>query len=397
MRKFILLSVILPGMFLLSTWLFARFYEAPNVSGELSFIAQNFSLQSIDETQLEGTYTRLSPSDQRPPSSSHKSSALWSAPLVVFIADLNLDRDWNAPHASFHSGRWLAESLGSFGIESVRYDHRGTGRSRSSKKTKHDFNLKAEDLRTIYAYARKQKPQKLFFLAHGNNACALLLYALQKWKFLQEEEEGIFLLSCGAEGDLLELWARKVFFNMQRKGASAASIAIAQKEWQLWKDSHIRSSVKNKGKAKQAAQNAKKEERAESPDLAAFRTALRFLSSDEMQSFRNRAPQIRFFSLLEKQIRKGKAILHIKCRYDEENPPEDQQSISSFAKQIQKKYNTSYSYRFLSLNNCNHFLKEESRIAQGFVLSLSRANPLISLAPQIPQEIKTQILNTDGL
>lgn len=370
MPKFILLSVLLPIVFLLSIWLFIKLYEPQNLAGNIPFATQNFSLYAVDGAQLKGTYTRLSPPAKKQP------------PLILFIADLDLDRDWNAPNLSFHSGHWLAKSLASFGIESIRYDHRGTGQSRASENTKYDFDLKAEDLRVLHAYARKQEPQKLLFLAHGDNACGLLLYALQKWN-LSQKGDGLFLLSCGAQGKLLDIWARKLFFNMQRKGVSASIISKAEKEWQLWK----------KSSAKIPSHNPKKKDKIGSPDLAAFRAALHFLSSEKMHNFRNRGQEIHFYSLLEKQILRRMPVLHIKCRYDEESPPQDQETAFSFAIQMQKKYGTSNSYRFRNINNCNHFLKEESRIVQGFTLSLTRANPLTSLATQVPQEIKSYILN----
>ena len=374
MRNFILLSVILPGILLLAIWLFVQFYEAPKISGPFPFIEKDFSFQGAAGTQIQASRIYLSSTSKKLP------------PLIIFIADLNLDRNWDAPHASFQSGGFLAEALASFGIESIRYDHRGTGKSPSIEKERHNFDLKAEDLHSLYTYVRKQASQRLFFLAHGNRACSLLLYSLEKWKSI--DHEGLFLLSCGGEGNLLDIWARKVFFNMQRKGVPSTAITEAKKEWNIWEKSFT---TRLEGKSLRTFSERLKRQRGKSGELPGFWAALSFFSSDEMESFRRRAKGIHFYSLLERQLVRGRDVVHIKCRYDEESPPEDQRAAFSFAKRMESKGNSD-SYRFLDMEGCNHFLKEASRISYGFVLSLERANPLTSLLPQVPEEIKAHIL-----
>ena len=301
--------------------------------------------------------------------------------LFLFVSDTSLDRDWNSPAFSFRSGYFLARALASFGIGSIRYDHRGFGKNISRQKTKHDFELKAQDLRTMHSYAHKKKAKKLILLAHGNNACLLLLYSLQRWKL---PHDGLVLLSCGANGDALDIWARKLFFNMKRKGAKKETITQVQEEWRQ---------IKEMNKEKRNEMLKKTQNKADSkkekipPNLAAFRKAVAFLYSPALKSFRKETKDLHLFSLIKRTVYKKIPTLHITAVYDEERPLSEQRATIEFAQKIQKTKKTASLYRFIELEGCGHFLKEQSQTAQGLALVLARMNPFRSLDPQAVREI----------
>ena len=230
MRSFILFSSIGIILFLFFSWVFIKSYEFFPIIGKRIFEAKDFQVYGVDGTLLKGTHTQVQINKFK-----HNS-------LLIFVADINLDRNWDSHYNSFRTGYLLANYLASFGIESIRYDHRGTGKTIASIKTKHDFELKVSDLKTIYDYALQKPDTKISFLAHGNNACSLLLYALSKGKMKVSKtnkviaKNNIILLSCGDSGNLLDVWVRKLFFNMERKGVGEPFIMQAKKEWREWKN-----------------------------------------------------------------------------------------------------------------------------------------------------------------
>ena len=134
-----------------------------------------------------------------------------------------------------------------------------------------------------------------------------------------------------------------------------------------------------------------------STDIIAFRSALKFLGSDEMDSFYSQSKKIFFFSLLKEQLRKNSSVLHINCRYDEELSKENQKASKSFANKVKSVTDYYLLYRFIDMDDCNHFLKDETAIRQGFDLSLRRMNPFVNVKVQVIQEIRKHISQSSKL
>ena len=210
--------MIIPIVFFVAAWIFIQVYRADLFRGNTGFSTEEFEIYGVDAALLSGSYNRFTV------------KASQAMPLLLMVADLHMDRNWNAATFSSNSGHNLADAMAVLGMESIRYDHRGTGKTKASRDSYYDFALKAEDLRSIYLYARKRISQPLILLAHGS-ACHLVLHALVKWQF---EIKGLFLVSCGGGGDLIGAWARKLFFNMKRKGVQKSILDKAKQEWQLW-------------------------------------------------------------------------------------------------------------------------------------------------------------------
>ncbi len=361
---------MIPVLLIAVAWPGLKYYRPKLLKGAFKFSNKDFMVYGVDASSLRGTYTRAISSQS-------------TRPLVVLVADLNLDRNWDAPAFSFRSGKWLSEALASFGIDSIRYDHRGTGDTVASVKTKHNFLLKAQDLHTVYDYAQEQKTKSLFLVAHGR-ACALALYTLQKWKL---HIDGLILLSCGNEGNILDAWANKLFFNMKRKGVKKSIIAQAKQEWQ----EYLVALRKLKGGVVSFPTRKQKDEH---PDIGAFHVALDFLSSDSLSFLRKEGMNFHLFSAMRKQtLTKKTPILHIVGNYDEERPQQDQAATSRFArklKQIAKLQGLFYN--FIEIENCDYFLKEQDHLAQGLPLVWQRISPFRSLDSSLITAIRDMIL-----
>ncbi len=357
MSRFILLTLSIPICFLFTCLLFFSFYEPPLLLGSDGLKSEKKEIYGIDGVKI--AFTHSYPQKRMKAKKS----------LVIFISDFQLDRNWNSSAFSFQSGYFLGKTLTSFGIEVIRYDHRGVGKSIYHSETKYNFELKAQDLRYIHAYAHQKKSDNLIFLAHGNNACLLLLYSLKRWKL---SHDGMILLSCGGEGDGIELWEDKLFFNMARRGVDDKIITQAKGEWE---------SMKKDQKGKRIMKTYF------SPDMKAFGVATKFFFSSAWESFRKELRNKKFLAMLVKQIEQKKPILHITAQYDEERSPKHKKETLQFANQMKKNNSFNRLYRFVKIKNCDHFFKEQKTIPTGFGLVLARYNPFRTLHPQLTQEL----------
>lgn len=358
-RLLILLTILTPLLFLLAGKALALWHTPPTLPPRYGYQNRDFQIYGDDAAELHGSYIR----SERP---FHNGAADQPRPVVLFVADRNLDRDWNAPSFAFRSGKWLARFLGEQGIDSIRYDHRGIGKSVASAQSIGDFLLQTRDLLNFYHYARQQRYMPVILLAHGSGCSLALQTALE-----HELDIALFiLLSCGHSGSLVEAWGDKLLFNMERKGVDKETLQIARQEWQLWLSTGERKSAEKAP-----------------PDLAAFRNALKHLDSKAMSSFLQAGRDIYPFQMISKIVlEKRGAILHVVGGADEERPPAAQESTLRFAARLQRALaleGRADLYRFLKLDHSNHFLKQSSSKATGLLLTLQRLNPFQGLDPSL--------------
>lgn len=353
-RTIIIASLFLPAFCLFSVIIFVQLYEAPHLSGKLNFIKEDFDITSVDGISLKATH--LTPVKKEHP------------PLVLFLGDPHLDRNWNTTAFDFHSGRWLASALASFGIASIRYDPRGIGESKASLQTKHDFSIQAADLKSAYQAAKKQNPSSLYILAHGDYSCHLALHASERWQF---KVNGFILLACGGTDNLLNLWAKKIFANMEHKGTHPSIIEQAQKQWKLWpKSNHLTKFSKNNS------------------DLNSFQSALHFLQNPALKSFRKIAPKLYLLNLIRLQAKQGRSILHIMARYDGQRNQSMQSETRKLVQKLQSLVDLKQNYSFHELQKADHFLKTQNTQLHGLRLTLSHVNPLRGLEDKAIRLIK---------
>ncbi len=406
-RVLILLTLFLLPIALLAGKAISLWYTPATLPARYDYHSEEFQIYGHDAAKLHGTYIRShAPSPDHPhvpslhqphvpslhqphvPSpdqphvpSLHQSGSRWrqrsqnfslpddralsrqrDRPLALFVAARNLDRNWDSPSFAFQSGQWLAQFLGEQGIDSIRYDHRGRGRSAASAHSWGDFTLQAKDLQAIYRYSLEKSAGPFILLAHGSG-CSLALKTALDYDF---DVELFILLSCGHAGNLVEAWGNKLLFNMKRKGVKKEILEQASREWKEWLAS---SEIKSAEKAP--------------PDLAAFRKALAHLNSKEMSSFLQSGRDIYLFQLISTVLlKKQKMLLHIVGELDEERPPADQENSRLFANELQKRLalrGAQQPYRFLQLEHCDHFLKYKEGHAVGLALTLERLNPFRGL------------------
>ena len=234
------------------------------------------------------------------------------------------------PFFSFRAGRPLAKYLASHGIESIRYDHRGKReRTQTPRNTQYQLSLQVEDAISVYEYARKQQSGPLVIVAHGTG-CQIAFYAVAKKKIRPDK---MLLLSCGAEGDMNEIWKKKLFLNMSRRGVKPNILRQAEKRMGCM------------GNKTGAYPSLKKGAHS---DLAAFHSALSLFSSELMSDFREIGKKMILLQQIRSQVQKKKfPIHHLVCKFDEEMTPSDREHLKKITHRLSQRKRF-YSFREIS-------------------------------------------------
>ncbi|MEQ9365331.1 MAG: alpha/beta fold hydrolase, partial [Leptospirales bacterium] len=294
---------------------------------------------------------------------------------------------------SFRTGERLGSILGGAGYHNLRFDHRGTGDTSASPRTRLDLDLMAADVLSVARDGRKRfkpatirveasntPPQNratsLFLLAH-DSGCALTLRAIKndliknpaidgsKGARRDALPTGVILLACDLSGALLDQWGRQLLYNMRRQNVDPDIVTRAEGEWSRFrKDGSL--------PLKEIAATEKPP-----PDLVAFREALRFMASEEMRDFRATAAAIDLEGSARTLLRRGIPVLHLIGTMDAELPPESIQAMRSLAASLAK----TGPYRFHLIPAMNHFLKEQQQDLRGPGLALERMNPFRIIHP----------------
>lgn len=380
MRKIVIFTLSFPVGLLLFYTIFTRVYIPDSIPGDYLFDEQELELTAADGAQLAATAVRV------------QQSAGDVRPLVVFVAERSLDRDWNSRSFSFRTGERLAAILGGAGNHSLRFDHRGTGDTQSSPSTRLDPGLMATDITSVLRAGRKHIYSKAndktpifgdtYYLAHAS-ACALTLSAIEQDLKKQDTAQistgvepvlptGVILLSCDASGTLLDQWGRKLLFNMERQGVDSEIVTRAGEEWRAF--------VENGRLPENEIAPAAKP----SPDLIAFREAVRYMASQEMDRFRQTAAAMDLQKLIRAIVRRGIPVLHLIGTMDEELPRSAIHDASRLARSLQ----TAGPYAFQFIPAMNHFLKEQTEDLQGPGLALERMNPFRKIQPVVVRIIR---------
>ena len=348
-RTIILSSSLAFFVVIVSLILFVKFYQPKLNLGKYYYQTKKDEIFGIDAQSIQV----------------FSNEAKDSPYLTLFIGNPTLDKDWNSSATSYSTGRLLGEYLASWGISNIRYNPRGTDKFyNQSSHLLSNFDLLASDFYKVYKYAR-QKQKKIYILAHSDAGCHLALYSIQKWNL---KYKALLLLACTSTGDYYNTWIQKLFFNMERQGVSKAIIQEAKIELEEWeKTGYI-----TKGSRKTHS------------DLLAFRKALHTFASHKNTSFRFISKKINYFSILEKELEKGKNILHILPEYDEERSIQNLERHSL----LNRKFSN---YNYIYLKNSCHFFKDQNKIPKGFLLIWDRLNPFRSLNKSFLQEIKNFI------
>ena len=227
-----------------------------------------------------------------------------------------------------------------------------------------------EDAISIYEYAHRQRRGSLVIIAHGTG-CQIALYAAIKQKILPDK---MILLSCGAKGDMNEIWKKKLFLNMSRRGVNSNILQQAEKEWDIWAKTR---SIPYQKKATHS-------------DLAAFRSALSFFSSELMLDFRKIGKKMILLKQIHSQVQEKKfSIHHLVCKFDEEMTSSDRKHLKKFTYSLSSKKRF---YSFHEVSECNHFLRKQEGFSTGIFLTLRRGNPLYQIHPQALNWIRNSIV-----
>ncbi len=367
MRTFIFLTLGVVFLPIALYWGVVFLYTPDDVPTDFSVRAEDFELTSADAGRIAGSivYATAPSGDPAP-----------GRPLVLFVADRSLDRDWNSRSFDFDSGRRLARWLGGAGIHSVRYDHRGTGSSRASTKSVHDLNLQADDLSAVFDYAAvlraELRASGMYLLAH-DSGCNLSLLSFERY-VPTRELDGLVLLACGGPGTMLDHWGAKVLHNMQRSGAAPELVARAQQEWRYFREHEtLMDPADTPG------------DFAGHPDLLAFRATMEYIASEDLRSFREPARTIEFSRGIRRLTSAGVPVLHLTGGTDEELPQTQADALRVSGVPPTQ-------YRYVQIEDMNHFLKPAEKIHSGLPLVLDRMNPLTPLHKNALQIVTEFIL-----
>ena len=401
MRKFFIYTLFSPMLCLIFFWGIIHFYEPTSKYGFFNFEKEKNKIYGVDGLEIHFTDYKINKSNQ-------------PTPLLVFVADTSLDRDWNAQNFKFKSGKLLANALASNGFRVITYDQRGTGSSYANENTINNLSLKLEDLKTIYEYSKKLRYSNLFFLAHGNEACATLLYAIDKWNW-QNQIKGVVLIGCGGDGSLLDLWKSKLLFNMKRNGVKVkdlekativlnkyfenSSYNISTLNELIKKDFNSGGVDKNNsggvGKNNKSGGVDKDnnsggvEKDNISSDLKTFHNALLNFSKKDWDEYRLLAPKIYTQNLIKKLLSQGVNVLHLQSSFDEERPLKELNETIEFS----NKNSNFKNYKFKKIMSSDYFLREQDKIYTGLPLVVTRLNPFRNLEKNYIEEIKYFVLN----
>ena len=368
MRKVVITTLAVPFVLLVGYLLLVRVYTPDTIPADFEYRSQDLTVSAADGARIAATLHHV------------QNDTAEIRPLVVFVGERSLDRDWNSKSFSFRSGARLARILGGAGFHSIRYDHRGTGDTQASLQTRLDLELMINDVGSVARAGIAQlqsmqtnpndssEIQNIFFLAH-DSGCAETLAALAS---SQNQPTGVILLSCDAAPTALDQWGEKLLFNMQRQGVDATVLDQARAEWQEF------------ARTNQLPLSMQFQEIAPAvkppPDLIAFREAVRYMASEKMDHFRGVAKSIAIQTRIESLVQRGVPVLHMIGEFDEELPPTSIGHTTDFARDLSKKYG-GQSYEFVVIPRMNHFLKEQDEAVQGPGLLLERMRPFRKIQP----------------
>ncbi len=365
-RRFILFTLLGPACALALFWIFTRLYNPePDYS---NFDAQIRDAEFVgpDGARLAGTHVLIE--DPR----------AQSAPRLLFVSDPTLDRDWNSPALRTHAGGRLALQLATeSGIGSFRFDPRGAGRSAASRSTYRDLELLAGDFAGAVRIVREldggAQRRPLAVLAHGE-ACTSVLYALNTAQASAHAAanaiDGLILCGCAfSGGSALEDWGRRLLWNLERSDPPESVRARAREDL-------VRFLAHNEVPA-----DITQGDNRTPPDLIAFRAALRYMQSPEMNGFAEPARAFFPVQTLERLERNGTPVLRIVGEYDEEIPAD----LLASARRDGR-----------IAPGADHFLKSTDGMRQGFALALQRYNPFRTLSPQATTAIGDFVLGLDA-
>ncbi len=375
MRTTVLLTLAVPLAGILFFTALKRFYVPDELPGSYRFVEEAHTIAAADGAQLSATLTRVTGSND----ASENQNSATARPLIVMVADRTLDGNWNSRSFSFRSGSTLARIFASAGYHSLRFDHRGTGQTVASPRTHLDLELMTGDIAAAIQSVPRifrsptSEVSATYLLAHGDG-CALTLQSLQSHARDQVEGlAGIMLTACpvaiGALDEpqtLFEQWGRVLLHNMRRQRVPDKVVARAAVEWSDYAASG-ELPVEEIAPAKEP-----------SPDLIAFREALAFMNSAEMQSFRELAREMHSGRALTALTKAGVPVLHLFGQSDGELPPESYERAQEYAR---ANFSGRAAYRAQMIARMNHFLKEQEQIETGPGLALERLNPFRRIHP----------------
>lgn len=367
MRTFIFLTLAAVFLPVALYWSVVFLYNPDEVPADFRVREESFITTAADASSIHGSVTfAVEPSS---------GAVAAGRPLLLFVADRNLDRDWNSRAFDFDTGRRLARYLGAAGAHSVRYDHRGTGSSRVSRRSLNDLNLYADDLKAVLDHAAQLRNEiragRLYLLAH-DSGCDLSLLALQQYA-PAETLSGAVFLTCGGPGTMLDHWGAKLLHNMERSGAAPELVDRARREWADFREND------------ELPQTEDAPAEPPHPDLLAFRASLEYIASEDLRAFRETARTIEFSRGLRRLTDAGVPVLHLAGGSDAELPEPRNTRVNDLA---------SDRYNFVFTADLNHFLKPAAKTYHGFPLVLDRMNPLAPLHKGALQTISDFILTT---
>ena len=363
MRKLILITLAVPLVFWLLFLALTRLYSPDTIPGDADFSEADLVLTGADGAPLAATQVVIAEQSQQ-------------LGTLLFVAERNLDRNWNSRSFRFRSGGRLARILGGAGFGSLRYDHRGSGASQASARTHQDLDLMLADLRGAARVAFQDTISgsnadggARFLLAH-DSGCAMSLAALERDLDPGLRPRALVLLACDLGDSMLDQWGRKLLHNMQRKSVSPEVLAQARLEWQ---------SIRRTGRLPESFEEIAPE-REPPPDLLAFRQTVNYMYSPEMERFRLIAEQIRPYEIIR---RLDIPILHLGMEFDAELPPVAAQSAAAFARAMPADL---YTYEIVPASN--HFLREQPEAVPEAMLIVERLHPWRAISPALISRVQ---------
>ena len=207
LRLLIFVTLFLPVLLFLTPWVAGVLYrpELRGLNGDWN--EHEFETYGDDASLLRGTVSQPMELPRG---------------RVLLLASSNLDRDWTQGGKGFPVGRILARRLAGLGFLSIRFDQRGTGKTRQSGRNYGAPENQARDARRVLEHLEKtnsvQTPTGLPFLilAHGDG-CAVALRLLNRTK---RKTESVLFTGCSVNGNLLDQWLGRILSNMQRVGVA---------------------------------------------------------------------------------------------------------------------------------------------------------------------------------
>lgn len=379
-KRIIIFSIFIPMGALLIFWALYRFYTPDTLSNKFSFTEKSFLYYSEDGAKIPGAYSIPANAE--------------SPPLIFFLSDHRLDRDWNHQAVSFRTGVRLSKLFASSGLLTVRYDQRGTGENRSQEKSLSLQDM-AADFRTVYEktlekYPREKKRPIIIF-AHGQGC----LVALKAFNDFNLNADRIDLFGCAYSGSLLESWKHRILHNMGKSGISDELLKQTETEYSEWiKKGAYKDPIKEIDPSKETDDESssvvgedgvRRKKTNEEKHLETFRRTLDFLRSSEMHSMTLEAAEFYFDKQLQKLNAKKISINLWLGEFDNELSKTEFDSTVKLT-DILKRNNPAFSYKMLA--RTNHFLKvQEKNTEGGLGVTWSRVNPFLKLNSELIEDI----------